>query len=52
MNSFKSKLVEHALQHEEKIDIIFELMCLLAEDRKPFEYEKVREKWNKKARKR
>ena len=45
--SFKSKKKDHALQRNEKIDIMFELICLLAKNIKPAEYLEYKEKWNK-----
>ena len=46
MTAFKSRLKDHALQRDEKIDIMFTLVCMLAKDKKPAEYKKVKEEWN------
>ena len=46
MSEFNSILKDHALQRDEKIDIIFDLVCLLAKDKKPEEYHEYWEKWN------
>ena len=46
MSEFISELKDHALQRDEKIDIVFDLVCMLAKDKKPAEYEKIKEKWN------
>ena len=47
-NGFKSRVKGHALQRDEKVQVMFDLVCMMAEERDKAGYEKVRKDWNKK----
>ena len=47
MSEFKSKRKNHILQPDEMVEVMFELVCMLAKDKKLVEYEQIKEEWNK-----
>ena len=44
---FRSKEPRRVLQPGEKLDIIFNLVCMMAEKTDKTKYKKVKEEWNK-----
>ena len=44
---FKSKYEDHALQRDEKISIMFDLICMMAEKSDKVKFKKIKEEWNK-----
>lgn len=46
MSEFRSRRRGHKLQRNEKIDIMFRLVKLLAEDKRPIEYRRIKREWN------
>ena len=44
---FKSKIRGHSLQWKEKVDIIFDLVTMMAEDKHKAKYDKIKEDYNK-----
>lgn len=46
---FKSKKPRHILQREEMVELIFEMICTLTEERDEVKFEEIKRDWNEKA---